>query len=608
MSRRLLLTWALLSAVASACTNEYRDEAFGVLELSALFPSTGNTGGEPPETLFPEAGFEGGARAEYYNFGSVAVQRDAFGEPVSARVNPMYFFFTPDGKPLMAPVMREVRTRQDFINGGPNVVNVNPKIFCDVEGADPLGCQALDERQRARVYSVRFREALIDPLRNVDDYQRPVVDVSPADVAGSRAIYSGLWEIVEVTVPSGYEPDAIKQYRTLRDAIDDGGFRARHTGKVINCPILDERTQVPQGVADAATFRPRMEIWYRRKLAFCYVADGWLTLADAANNRLPAGSDAARLDTFDVSRIVSGQGPAATTVLTVPVGKAYVPAQVAFDPINGVSRTRVGGQIVSAGRPRRTRSDPPGYTPIRWLWDIQVEGEYREDSFDEVRELDENGQVLPRAPQQVVNLPLRGVQTACSLPKLDKTIDGRSGVQCGVNTTVNGKLVVDASGDPTCTALGLACNRNTCFCDSPPVRYGQRCGVGLARCDDTGDELSELGYTCFPAEVGFCYLVCNPRALNRFEEQNRGREPKDFVDSRCKSLPGYSCFPYNNRGVCLRSCDENLLDTETVKQCRAVAEITREGVSVPLDLGQGQVCQNFGVQVCAWPDDYSPRN
>jgi len=602
MSQRLLSIWALLTAVGAvgtACSSDYHDESFGVLEFR----------GTPPTQLLPEDGFEGGGRAQYYNFGDAANLKNAFGEPLSARVNAMYFFFTPDGKPLLAPVMRESRTRQDFLVGGSDVLQMNPKDFCAVVGANPVDCKALNDRQLDRPYSIRYRELLIDAARGSATYQRPIVDVSPTDLTGIRGIYSGVWEIVEITVPSSYEPDAIKHRTTLKKAVESGDFKERRTGKVVNCPFIDERTEVSQGVADAATPRPRMEVWYRNKLAFCYLADGWLTLGDNALGRYPANSDSLRLDTFDVSRVTSGEGVAQENLLVVPVGKAFVPTRVSFDEVNGVSRIPVGGQIVTEGRPRKSKMDPPGYTPIRWFWNIRVEGEYRADSFDSVAKLDQEGQTRAQSPTTVRNLPLRGVQTACSLGKVLRTINGRNVEFCGRDAQdESGNPIVDASGDPACTATGLQCNKNTCFCDSPPVKFGQRCGEGLARCDEDKDALSDNGYTCFPSNVGFCYLGCNAFKNNNLEKQNRGREPKDFVDSRCKELRGYRCFPYQNRGICLRFCDENVLDTETMKQCQSVTNFQQAGMTRTVDLGQGQQCQNVGFQICSWPDDYSPRN
>lgn len=609
MSRRLFCTWALLTAAGTACSNTYNDEAFGVLALDSLFAQGTARTGDPPTQLLPEDGFEGGGRAQYYNLGNVASLQDAFGEPISVRVNPMYFFFTPDGKPLLSPVMRENRTRQDYITGGRGVVNINPKDFCAVQGANPVDCKALNDRQRERPYSTRFRELWIDPARNSADYQRPIVDVNPSELTGVRGIYSGLWEIVEVTVPSDYKPDAVKHRSTLRKAIDEGDFKERRTSKVINCPFIDERTEVSAGVADAATPRPRMEIWYRNKLAFCYLADGWATLGDQALALYPAKSDERRLDTFDVSRTVSGQGSSQENLLVVPVGKAFVPSRVSFDDVNGLSRVPVGGQILTSGRPRRTPQDPPGYTPIRWFWNINVEGAFIPDTFDDVSKLDEPGQTSAQAPTVVRNLPLRGVQIPCSLGEVLRTVNGRNVTFCGRDTTdAQGTPIVDASRDPACNAIGLECNKNTCFCDAPPVKFGQRCGVGIARCDEEKDELSDNGYTCFPTDVGFCYLGCDPTKNNTLIKQNRGREPKDFVDSRCKELRGYACFPFQNRGICLRFCDENVLDTESMKQCQSIVEFEQNDQPRSFDLGEGQQCQNFGLQICAWPDDYSPRN
>lgn len=599
MSRRLLSLWALMTvagSTASACSNTYNDEAFGVLDLP----------GTPPTQVLPEDGFEGTGRAEYYNLGAVATLQNAFGEPISARVNPMYFFFTPDGKPLLAPVVRETRTRQDFITGGQDVVSIDPKDFCAVQGADPVSCKALNDRQLDRPYSVRFRESLIDVARGSADYQRPIVDVAPTDLTGVRGIYSGVWEIVEVTVPADYTPDAVKHLKTLKKALDEGDFKERRTGKAINCPFIDERTQVSQGVADAATPRPRMEIWYRNKLAFCFLADGWATLGDAAGVRYPANSDAQRLDIFDVARVGAGEGRAQENLLVVPVGKAFVPTRVTIDNPDKItqSRVRVGGQILTSGRPRRTPADPPGYTPIRWLWDINVRGEYKEDSLNDVAKLDQDGQTQPLDPTVAVNLPSRGIKVPCSYKKQPYLEFGLKVEWCGVVRSDD--VRPDPSGDPTCTALGLECDKRTCVCDSPPVTYGQRCGVGIARCNEEKDGFSDKGYRCFPRTVGFCYLACDVSKPNMLESQNRGREPKDFVDSRCKELPGYSCF--TGLATCLRFCDESILDTESMKQCRAVVDVNVDGMATPKDIGVGQQCQNFGVQICSWPDDYSPRN
>jgi len=54
-----------------------------------------------------------------------------------------------------------------------------------------------------------------------------------------------LQEIVEVTITAGgFPPDSIKSLSTINAAVADGRASLQRTGKVINCPIVDERTAV----------------------------------------------------------------------------------------------------------------------------------------------------------------------------------------------------------------------------------------------------------------------------------------------------------------------------------------------------------------------------
>jgi hypothetical protein len=359
---------------------------------------------------------------------------------------------------------------------------------------------------------------------------------------------------------------------------------------------------VPPGVTDRATFHPLIEVWYRRKLTFCYLANGWQTLGGDKGDRYNANQVISMgINTFDVSKTKVGSGKSEEDLLVVPVGKAYVPNVFFSDNQNGFSETPIGNQVLATGQP-----GAPGYTPIRWMWDVIVQGEFVRDAFRDEAELDAD-QLYPRNPVVVHNIATRGVAVPCSLPRQLQTIRGEDVEQCGVKKKVDVTEIVDASGDPACTKLGLECNKDTCFCDSPPVGFGQRCGSSIARCSEEKDEISEKGYTCFPSRLGFCYVGCAPREKNTLANQNEGREPQDFVDSRCSGRRGYSCFSVGARGICLKFCDENILDTETYKQCKAEAEITIPGTTMKetVDLGKGQMCQNFGVQICAWPDDFA---
>ncbi len=627
------LSLSTVGLPATGCGETYADEAFGVLDLTPVYdrnnlPLASPADTNVPERISPLDGFMGGERAEYYDFGPVPTIRDpSTGTPVAARVQAMYFFFTGEGLPLFAAPIREKRDGADHMPGGKKVLNPGPKDFC-VAGADPVACAQRNADQRKIPYPLRQRDYLTDPLRGGSaDYQRPLVDISPDDISSRNPAYTGLWEVIEVTVPKGYDPDAIKQVSTLERAVSSGDFKTRNTGKVINCPIIDERSYVPPGVTDRLVRHPRIEIWYRRKLAFCFLASGWETLGDDAGRPFfgPAGgvnSDSERLDTFDVSRLQLGEDKAAQSRLLVPVTKMVIPAIFTDDQTgNAPTITRLPDNILSNGRPRHFRNDPFGYSPIRWMWDLQVYVDYKreplkpdEPRLEGIKSLEDTNpdKLFPRRPLATRNFPLRGMAAPCSFEKITKRRPARCGqdVQDPADPTNPNATITDPKGDPVCVAQGLECNPDTCYCDAPFVGYGQPCGPGIAQCGTTKEPLSEFGSTCFPWYGGFCYRRC--QGMNFLSAQNAGKKANEFVDSRCGGLPGYKCFlPYDDgsHGICLKNCDQNITDPKDPDkpdntQCAAAVTMDTD----TKDIGAGQTCQGSrAFQVCAWPDNYTPN-
>ncbi len=609
---------------ATGCSEEFSDDAFGVLDLTSVYDKNKLPGGDPsvtalPDQIGPQAGFLDGERAEYYDFGAVPTIGDPrTGEPKAALVQPMYFFFRPDGVPLFSTPVRLTRDGSDVMPGGKRVLSPNPKDFCPV-GADPVACAQLNAAQKKRPYPLRQRDYLSDPLRGGSaDYQRPIVNVSPENTAVNNP-YTGLWEVIEVTVPDGYDPDAIKHAGTLQRALDSKKFKKRTTGKVINCPIVDERTYVPRGVTDRPVFRPIIELWYRRKLTFCFLANGWETLGGTTGQLLygptnggagvVVNSDSDRVDTFDVSRIVVGQDATEQTKLVVPVSKMVIPAIYTDDQTGAAPNiTRLPDNILSRGRPRHFPNDGFGYSPIRWMWDLRVYPDYKIEGIKSLDDVDP-GHTSPWRPTVVKNSPLRGTFLPCSYPrKKIQTGPGSSVDRCGKfvpnpeNPDNENDMIQDPKGDPACTPLGLECNKDTCYCDAPFVGYGQPCGPGIAQCSSEKDGLSDLGSSCF---AGFCYRRC--RGLNLRAMENMGKKPTEFVDTRCGELSGYRCFL--GVEVCLKNCDLNLSDAmdpsrADSKQCAAPVKVGME----TRDIGDGQTCLDAGsVQVCAWPDNYTPN-
>jgi hypothetical protein len=606
----LFLTVGVAAMGAGGCEDEFSDEKFGVLDLASYYD--GGTQNNPtagvPDQVEANPGYLNGQVAEYYDFGFVPSIIDLnTGAPTAVRVQPMYFFFDEADRPLFSQPVRELRSGIDWMRGGHDVLNPNPKDYCEGVTGDQTQCKKDNDNEKKKSYPLRRRDPLIDPNRNVDDYQRPLVDLSPRDRGGPASEYTGLWEMLEVTVPPKYVVDSIKHVATLQKALASGKFKVRSTGKVINCPMVDERTYVNRGMTARRIFHPRIELWYRRLLTTCFLANGWETLGREDGVRYFANSDQERLDTFDVVRVDLGNGPTASQRVMVPVGRAYEPAIIVDDQSfeNAPTITRVAFNVITSLAPRHFPSDPPGYTPMRWMFDALAPNDYEAGHWKSESEIDlssARGRRQSAIVPLVRNLATRGVAPKCSYERLPQ-----SG-QCGKTEAQNrnGVVVADPLGDPICNAERdpfnpkdppLECNPDTCFCDAPFVSYGQACGPGLAQCQQEGDKFSEEGYECFPPWGGFCQRACS--GTNDRAAENQNKEPTEWVDSRCGGTPGFICLA--SLSTCIKVCDQNVTAADQCKVDMKVGEETR-------DIQEGQTCQDFGLQVCAWPDTWDPKD
>lgn len=687
-----VLALALGGFAAGCGADDFSDDAFGVMDLAPYLD-----GGVNAVPLQSEAqiGYVKGDKVEYYDFGVVPALTDPLtGEPTGARVQSMYFLFDAAGNPLFSEPRRESRGGADWMKGGKNVLDPNPKEFA--KGSPEA------DAQKKLAYPVRLRDPAIDPRRGTNDYQRPIIDFFPGDITPSKPFYTGLWEIVEVTVPDGYTPDSIKSWKTLKRAIEGGSFKPRRTEKAINCPVTDERTSVVTGVSNRPIRHPVIELWYKRKLGFCYLANGWETLGNDDGHLYPANSDNSRLDTFDVNRIKVGseEGKTGRTELAVPVQDLFIPAHIVpnQDPTRTSTRVRMVKNAVSDAKPRHTEADPPGYTPIFWMWDFVVPSDYVLGTVTSLAQV----YSFPAGPRDnrliIRNYPVRGTITPCSIgknpsdnlcheedvvpdpdqriitvmdgDKLDAasrtwTFKGGGFTTADLNkhlrvtgaenpdtnieqpiTAVKSatEIVTDSAlvfinetldpakvkatvfdkmkerktdkADPRCALEQLECNKESCSCDAPAVGYGKVCGPGLARCKEDKDKFSEFGYTCFPAPVagnkGFCYVGCNARTPNK----TKNEEGQPYRDSRCKDLPNYRCLGFSRTPAehrfCLKiDCDLADNDPES-KQCEALAQpLDPDDPTVlkpdEIDIAKGQVCQDWGLTLCAWNEDYEPK-
>jgi hypothetical protein len=659
--RSLIPALAPLAVILSSfalvgCGDKLSDDAYGFIDLAPYYydgsSATNPTAGLVRE-IAPIKGWMNGVRAEYYDFGLVGfVKKRTDGKlPDYASVPPMYFFFDSQGNPLFSRPVYEKRTGLWHMRGGIDTLDPNPR----------------DDAPKDVPYSVRVRNTFPDPVRQTADYQRPIVDRLQHNTD-----YSGLWEIWEVTAPDDYVPDSIKQWSTLSTALDQGGgWSVRRTQRVINCPVLDDRqTVTPSGLWYGIP-HPRIELWYRTKQGSCFVNDGWLALGDFKGNLYKANSDSARLNMFDVIAYTIGDGASARTTVVAPVQKMYIPKVTVAtqDPTKGATDIRFVGDNVTDAIPRYRASDPPGYSPLRWLWDLKVPqdppyepGSYK--SFTQMDPANLSNRLTANTPF-VKNFPLVGIITRCAGDGDCARVPAAPGLEGKL--TCN-KTPVDirfptgdlAVADPPMgrTVDDLILQREGGpRCDVPAVGFAEYCSPGIARCALTSDEpiafngkvittdgkdLDPMGknqfkpgYTCSPMGTGYCYMRCDSDAgtagtapmgvsatLPVEYKGPGGAVKKDMAtlsfEARCGNVPGYKCLnpspttptvPTRLR-VCMRSCDTGKPDAFNDVYCQTEVKL-KVGNRKEDNVQRGMKCSNRGIDSaagCQWDPAFEPRD
>lgn len=491
----LLLAVSLPLAV-TACGNDLSDGDFGGVDLRPFFGDSSSKA--PPLRIETQTGFFDGTKVTYYDFGWSASVKGTTDDdrqallgigpkdkiPKVAPVNPMYFFFDNKGNPMFSAPVREAKTGNYTMAGGRDVRNPNPS----------------ENAIKTLAYPVRQRDQLKDPNRNSGDYQRPIIDVIfDRDQTETLQKYSGLWEFVKVKAPAGYQPDQIKSWETLETGINSGDFsiqtsRLSATTELlaINCPIVDSRSIVLPNVsafieANAPSVvpekrrnpQPKVELWYRRKRIDCFLVNGWESLGktipkEGGNDQYvlyKSNEDTQRIGVLDTDLFVVGSGTAAKRQIVSPVGELYIPRISARS-----SYFYVPGSAISTGSlPRHDKTDPPGYRPIKWWWNLDVTdagGPFSETSLtnpkanlSDVRNIDA-AKLSPRdfREPKTMNFPITNTRIPCPGATPDN--------------------------DP-CTQFGLVCgllqNQTDDSCGERRVRYGEACAPTVATCRDTID-------------------------------------------------------------------------------------------------------------------------
>jgi hypothetical protein len=320
---------------------------------------------------------------------------------------------------------------------------------------------------------------------------------------------------------------------------------------------------------------------------------------------LPAKSDAKRLNTMDVSVLRLTSGEVERRLVTVPVGRFFVPMSQITDPIPGrpALEIRYPGSLVADYKPRHDESDPPGYTPILSQWDIvvPVDPAYRAGTYKKLSDVDDTLRRQRTGGPIVKNLPVLDPLPDCG---------PRAGDTC--------------SNQDNCTKIGLSCNPTTCQCDAPQVAgYGEYCAPGVVRCKTrielTPEEraFAPNGYICHARTPrGVCYPQCNAGDPNLSAWRTDG-----VFDSRCGDIPGYTCqtpregttSDGNANSVCLRACSLRLGTAKVTETCSAPARVRlpnpKSGAIEERNIADGLGCVQGvrGLEACIFDETYLPR-
>ncbi|HEY0711288.1 MAG TPA: hypothetical protein VGF45_01345 [Polyangia bacterium] len=589
---------ALASLAFVGCQEEELvDDAYGVIDLHPLYTPlnifTSNVAAERlggvPAALTPSAGIVDGVSGDYYDFGLnvgavTTPQRIGSGTamvnvPSYVRVYPMYFFFDSRGNPMFSTAVRDERTNRWFMNGGDPTLSPNQAGDAD----------------RGVPFSLRKKDLVRDGRRNSVAHQRPIIDFGPGGFSGGtgsdRANYGGVWEVVEVRVSDDYKPDSIKSFKTLEEAIARGKASLNATGKVINCPLVDERTSVQRSTADFNEPVPMVQYWYRRKLGTCLLVNGWRTLAKDGNpdDLIRLGDE--RLQTFDTDEIEMQSALQTTKQLTVPARRLIQPVILGRTALEA---NQVRPPIDDL-KPRKSDADPPGYSPIRYL----LQWPFTQGALPVPP--DTTPPPAPMIPTRIptdamekmdmeMKLTLIGVTApaARNMPQIG------SQVSCGPRTGMGASAMCSNAG--ACPE-GLECNSDTCLCDVKAVGYGEICAPAVARCrttpaNDADRMIAPNGYVCHPGPRGFCLPKCNSMMAN----------------ANC-GLPGFECAARMGEtaanSVCIRKCRVRESDAANREVCQAPANIKTEG---DVDIAEGLRCQNQkAVEGCNFEDWMYPR-
>ena len=370
-----------LAGSVVGCEEEFSDEPFGTLDLAPVYD--GGTPSEPCRRHPPgdpaQPGLPGRQRGRVLRLRHrPPVINPEDGTPIAVRVQPMYFFFDQRRGRCSPRPVREVRDGTDWIKGGPTCSTRTPRTSA-AGAADRRTCQARNARRRRS--PTRPRSAIRWSIPTGAVGRLPAAAHRPhARRTASRpgASTPGCGRSSRSPRPTATRWTPSRTWPRWTGRSPRASSASAATGKVINCPLIDERTYVLRGVTSRRTFHPRIELWYRRQLATCFLANGWETLGREDGVRWFANQDDERLDTFDVARVTVGSGAGGDAGTGGPGGPRLRPgrhARRSWMVPSPVARPATSSPPPSRGR--TARATRPATAPMRWMFDVTAPGRLR---------------------------------------------------------------------------------------------------------------------------------------------------------------------------------------------------------------------------------------
>ncbi len=521
------------------------------------------------------------ARAEYYYLGEV--QRSGGKVPA----NEMYFFYDEAGRPLFR--MAEDGSR---LVGWHPVVDVIPTRA----GYSPFW----------RVVKVRVKgevdHAAISALRKLPA-KKDTCQMDANCPGGTKCIEQRCTKPIQI---GAFPLDGLKSKASL----DESLLLATPTNVLINCPVVDADAKLLKGISSTDRPFPKVQIWFERLKAFCYLAEGaaeqevfgsWEQLfcsrpevSAACDAELRTASGKAALsascqqELADPARAAAAceqsvlcngalplacseqswlsqsekgkreleramlrsatAGLAGGALPAAPADAYFVRQELTFGTQSTQTFVLAKRNLVLTG----SLPGQAGYTPLVRELSVIVDKDYESKELRSVAEV--------KAAQKAEEVEVLTVQ--------------EGGADKLHNLVVRGTIPA-CKGDSDCAGSGgvvdppLKCSVEQGYCSPPFARLGEDCRRDVKECDPKGGpggtRLACVGLRV--REKYFCFHACDADATDTDGDPDR--------DSRCGSIEKLRCYalrrtdPSRPSGFCVQSCNSRVSDkAELIAQCR----------------------------------------